>query len=548
MPAKERERGIAANTNRQFGADNVLLIVRAGDEPASEVASFYQKERRLKGMNLLEVTTDITDVASAATRAQCLELISQIQWRMEQVDHPIKVLLFVGEWPLRVSDQAWGFERQLGFFDAFHRMEYFKTAPTAYVYTNNLDKFWNSLGTNVPEATPWELNRPNSSPSLDPYVNGQILDDGYVTVFNIPVTRIENGVEIAKQRISEGIQVEKMGRPGLGTILLSGGSNTNPVSRFVLAEAQYEELPISNIFWTGFTQNSGEVVPGVPYFDEVPINNDPHGYISYRPGQEGFVGASNIGLISPGQRSYYGTRGNRPELPGEYGYQLGAIGIFSQSYGIRPHPNYIVEMWKELPPVAVERQEIPQGGSVDILFPNVRGTTSRTFYVSNLSETGTMEIEVTSTDLTVYLDSDEEYSLSFEGLTVNDIWYEIFNNKTSNFGVSLVQSDGTGAMSAALAAFRAGCAITAGVSIEPLTDGDLDTFGLYTSLLCGCSVAEWAFRRYSYVLTPIAPTGVSPRGWVFYGDPLYRPFGHLVSQEGGPSIHFLYQVEGQNGL
>lgn len=410
---------VRVNFNRATFAirkENVLVISRTDQTNSVALASYYQSARNIPQRNMLSITPTFGMVRSI-TVAQLRDFLSKVVVGLETIHTPITTILLCGDFPSTISNWPPGVgtpQTEMNFPLAMKHPAYWLTKiPTTDYVANDLvlaTGFWDD---NAEFRCP---SLKNNGIKLDPCFTPTITETDSYSLFTLPISPLVNGFEIAKQRILDAIAAEKCGYQDWGTVLAYSGTTLNPISRCIIEEARWllgQQIP-ANLYWANLQDE---------YNENVIAANDPSGWATYQPGDASFpTGTSkpkNVFLRSPGVKGYYELTHTAIEQVGDFNYRLGAICIFSQSFGYDP--------------------------------------TGATTTVS--------------------------------------------------------------AVSRALASFRAGATISAGVCCEPTAFGDLDCLGLFSTLWFGGNMAEWAHRIYAgYTYTPF------PFGWYILGDPLYAPF------------------------
>jgi len=283
--------------------------------------------------------------------------------KIDTLGDPIRVLLFMGDWPDRVTNVYHAPPLSgIGFFQAFKRPSYFLSLSDGATYdtsgsndgkSSTTSEFYtrasNTFATDPPRwpgIHPYQwVDAPEQtfSPYYKPYAQ-----NGALVSFCIPLGNnadFPDAVAVAKARIYDTLIAEHNGYTDFGKVIARGGSSTNISSNCIYAEMVHEDIPRSDFHYvlnTEATNSRFYTAPG--------SNNDPSGYASKVPGMTGFTTPTNVGLIDMGSSAYYTFNENcAVEQPGDIGYREGAIVVAGQSYGANPSPYAIIDWFDTAP-------------------------------------------------------------------------------------------------------------------------------------------------------------------------------------------------------
>lgn len=520
----------AINLNRAryaVRAENVLVVYRTDQTGSQTLAQYYQTAESVPSTNVVGITPlfGITDFISTA---HALSFLTQISAAIAASNQVIKVILLCGDFPSVVV--GWpGADAPFPLLVAYPA---FFSGPQTHADFFAAAQSLRSRG--------WQDTRAMASSrsqtgAINPYFSPAPVDNDCYAVFCLPLSPIADGLAIAQARIDDSIAVGKAGYTTFGTVLLYGATQSNTCCQAMVEEARYitgQSSP-TGMHWANL---AGEFFgsPG----DYAIADHDTNSWATLQPGDTGFSTSkpTDVFLRCPGSKGYYAPPYWTVEQAGDFNYRRGALALFSQSYGATPGSSDFVDTLavgtiQALTPTIVY-------GDYDHL-ASIKATSLRsvstTFLQLSYGVHGGVDlgatIEVSGAPLSVIgkVSGITKFTVTTSGKSIATIKADVRSAIATANGLgglwTIVSFQAQGQMSRALAAFRAGAAVTVGVCIEPLADGDIDLHGLYSTLWYGGNIAEWVLRAYGQVSTmPGAGSTVDTIGWYVYGNPLMAPF------------------------
>ena len=533
-----------------IGPDNVLVVYDIGNSHVSDpaaVAEQYRLAREIPVSNLLAVDftalTGVAATAQACSRAQVLPLVSAVKEAIASSGRPIRAILFIGDFPARISDVFYDTAgHYIGFFDAFLSPSYFSTVSSGvaggFSFPSLGALYWRDDALNYPSpVSPWHFNTVAGALSgtiVNPLFNPVArAGEGYA-VFNMPL----NVLSDPSLLWSRAISAEQARYSDWGTVVLYGGSDRNPTSRHFLEEARYEGHSLGKFHWA-YLNTTTET--GLALFPSALADSDPGGF-TLMPGDAAFSAGTipDLFFISPGVRSYYDIS-HSTETIGDYHYRSGAIALFGQSFGATPATTDYLGANKVPALLALAATPVQSTPTItratvqartdfamvpfDLLTFSYSGDAGDNALLRVRSSGGIDVIEATgpvgeSFDVPVTQSNLKDFLQAVQAAV----------SSTSRWNVALSSGATQRFMSRAAAALAAGATVAVGAGAEPLSNGDPNTYALFTTLWYGGNLAEWqlrqraGFRPDNNKVTNLTNWLEMPVALVVYGDPLYAPF------------------------
>tara|TARA_R110000772_G_scaffold268703_2_gene397740 strand:- start:2904 stop:4592 length:1689 start_codon:yes stop_codon:yes gene_type:complete len=533
------------NQGKGLGVENLLVIHNTDDPRALELAEYYCQVRNVPSDQLLALTPTWPENAAQADTGEIEPAVELVRDKVASLSNHILTLLFVGDWPIQTNRNGWNVDNgNIGFYDCFRMPDYFLgLAPGEYFepsLQNNEDRTlgWTIGDNNYPQGIPaeaWPGWRPTilSTPQpswrtqISPYfkpIRNQVF---HMSPACLPLGNYADAVAVGKANIDSCIAAEAAEYQDVGKVILSNGSSSNTVCVPAYAEIVGENIPYTELYWAGLDTLGEAGIPGT-YYDHAIADYDPLNEVRV-PGDPLFASPTDVAFMIHGNRAYYSGETARVEKAGDYTYRDGALTMWCQSYGATPSPALTVNWYNT--------QIVVETNPLTAVDANARGYVFLEDGIGNKTNAlrlqynggGVATCETNATHIICYVGGIEEWSFAYAGIvSAEDLHVALVAAASVDWTVNI--NEGQFRDSRTFASWRNGCAINIGTTREPNANGDPCSHALMTSLWYGLSIAEWQQMMIAgevYIQTDVYTSSQLWRNNIIYGDPLYRPFGHL---------------------